>query len=323
MRLLIALLLLAASASPQVTVTQHPGEVAVAIDGRPATTFFYGPDVTKPYLFPLRTADGAVVTRGWPMNPRAGERHDHIHHRGVWFAHSNVNGIDFWNSDPSYHKPKMGHIVASHVVASGGKSEGTIQAQLAWNDPSGKTLLDESRTMTFRPGNPRVIDFDFTLTARQPVTFGDDKDGVFGIRLAPELEEALKDAPAGAVRSGAMTDANGCRQEAGCWGKRSNWIDVSGQIDGKTEGVAIFDDPANPRHPTYWHARGYGLLAANIFGVKAFERDPAQDGSLSLPPGGTLHFRYRVVLHSGAASEAEINRLYDNYAHAGSKAGLR
>jgi hypothetical protein len=167
--------------------------------------------------------------------------------------------------------------------------------------------------MTFHSGDPRIIDFDFLLTARQQATFGDDKDGVFGIRLAPQLEEPAKDAPADPPRSGVIVSSAGCHQEAECWGKRADWLDVSGKIGDSGVGVAVLDQPNNPRHPTYWHARGYGLLAVNIFGLKAFTRDPKADGSVTLPVGGTMHFRYRVVIHSGDADAAHIAALDQAY----------
>jgi hypothetical protein len=324
MRLLIPPLLFAVAASAQITITPKTGQVDVAIGGKPFTSFYYGIGVTKPYLYPLRTVDGTILTRGWPKDPRDGERHDHIHHRGVWFAHSDVNGIDFWNSDPSYTKPlvadhPMGHIEVTTLAAFNAQ----IRAQLVWKDPSGTTLLTEDRTMIFHNGNPRFIDFDITLTAHDRVVFGDDKDGVFGLRLAPELEETLKDAPGGITRTGVMTGSNGCHMEKECWGSRGNWIDVSGQVAGKTVGVAIFDHPVNPRHPTYWHVRGYGLLAANIFGVKAFTHDIQANGSLTLLRGEKLRFQYRLVLHSGNARQASLDAYYNNYTQGGSRTPLR
>ncbi len=321
---LIPLLLIGWTASAQVLITQHPTKISIAIDHQPEIAFLYGPDVTKPYLYPLRAPSGDMVTRQWPMDARTGERHDHIHHRGVWFAHSSVNGFDFWNSDPSYHDPHMGRIEVSKInrIASGPQN-GVMDADLDWKTPSGEVLLREHRTMTFFSGDPRLIDFDITLTARQRAVFGDDKDGVFGMRLAPELEEPAKDAPREPVRTGVMTSSNGCHQEAECWGKRANWIDVSGKIGDRMLGISILDHPQNPRHPTYWHARGYGLLAANIFGVKAFSKDPGANGSLTLEAGGSLRFRYRVVIHSGDAQTAGIEHLYSVYTEGTPSASLR
>jgi hypothetical protein len=311
----VVLLLSPLTGLAQVSITRQVDRITVDIDKKPFTTFYYGASVTKPYLWPLKTSDGVEVTRHWPMDAKPGERHDHIHHRGVWFAHSNVNGFDFWNSDPSYTNPKMGRIVVAHMgKVEGGLRAGSIQADLDWMDPSGKVLLREARVMTFHAGEPRVIDFDFKLTAAAPVVFGDDKDGVFGMRLAPEFEELLKDSPPDPPRTGVMISSTGCHQERDCWGKRAKWMDVSAKIDGKEVGIAIFDNPANPRFPTYWHVRGYGLFAANIFGVKAFTKDPQANGALQLPEGGTLRFRYRVVIHSGGAQKAGIAEEYAAYA---------
>ena len=312
------------SATAQVKITKHENEVSIEIERQSAIHFFYGPDVTKPYLYPLQSALGVIVTRRWPMNPQTGERHDHIHHRGVWFAHSDVNGIDFWNSDPSYRNDRMGHITLSKIdKVTSGQQRGSITAELDWLEPSGNELLHETRTMTFYSGEPRIIDFDFNLTAREQVKFGDEKDGVFGLRLAPELEEPTKDAPSQPARSGVMTSSNGCHQEVECWGRRADWIDVSGKIRDSLVGVSIFDHPGNPRHPTYWHVRGYGLLAANIFGVKAFTKDPPADGTLTLEPGADLRFRYRVLIHAGDAQATDLRSLYRDYVQAGSSGKLR
>ena len=281
----------------QVQVSNGGDHIAVQIDGKDASTFYFGPSVTKPYLWPLRVANGTEVTRHWPMETNNKAPRDHIHHRGLWFAHSLVNGIDFWNSDPSYHKDNMGHQVVTGIEqADGGAEAGTIKAAIDWRDPAGHVLISEKRGFVFQRGDPRIVDVDIVLTAREDVTFGDEKDGVLGIRLARELDQ--------------MTSSEGCHQEAGCWGKRADWVDVSGKIGTGTAGVAVFDHPDNPRHPTYWHVRDYGLLAANIFGVKLFTNNSAADGSLKLPQGQSLHFRYRVILHAGDASGAKISNLY-------------
>ncbi len=308
------LLLAGVAVSAAVTVTQQQDRISVRIDQGSETFFYYGQEVTKPYVYPLRLASGTVVSRMWPMEPPPGERHDHMHHRGLWFAHSNVNGIDFWNSDPSYHNDHMGHIVVTKINRlTSGERSGSIDADLDWLTPANEVLLQEHRTMTFYSGNPRIIDCDFILTARTSIRFGDDKDGVFGIRLAAALEEPAKDAPPEPARTGVMTSSAGCQQEAGCWGKRADWIDVSGRIGQEDLGVAILDHPENPRHPTYWHARGYGLVAANVFGVRAFTNDKENDGSLTLARGGKLRFRYRVVIHSGSAQAVDLERLYQRY----------
>jgi hypothetical protein len=253
------------------------------------------------------------------MEKVAGESTDHQHQRSVWFAHSRVNGYDYWNNEFSYTGTKLGHIFITKIdKAVGGAKSGEIDSTANWQQPDGKIVLVENRKMIFYAGGPnRVVDFDFTLTAQDTVTFEDEKDGVFGIRLASELEEenapGTKTQPKEPLRTGIMTCADGKQKEAQCWGKRADWMDVSGTVAGEKVGIAVMDNPDNPGHPTYWHARGYGLFAVNIFGRSAFTNKQEPDGSVTLKPGEKLHFRYRIVVHPGTLEDAKIANLYKAY----------
>ena len=311
-------ILLAAPLAAQVRIAQHGIEyISVEIKGKPFTQFYIGPETNKPYLHPLRSASGKIVTRGYPMEEIPGEAHDHPHHRGLWFAHGDVNGIDFWGNETR--GPKFGRIVLAKIDnLSGGKESGVIDATFGWLDPAGKVLLTETRRMTFR-GEPktRTIDFDITLTAREKAVFGDSKEGTFALRVASALEEPNSGGPAQPVRTGHMVDSQGREGEKEIWGKRAEWVDYYGVLDGEPLGIAMFDHPSNPRHPTYWHARGIGLFAANIFGLRDFENDKSKDGSLTLAPGETVRFRYRVVIHPGDVRGAHIARLYQDYSAGG------
>jgi hypothetical protein len=316
MKLVLSLVFLAAlPLAAQVKITQGENKISVAIEGKPFTEFFYGPDVMKPYLYPLRAPDGTNVTRHVPFDKEAGDSTDHPHHTGLWFAHSSVNGYDFWNNYKGYTTPNRGSIVVKKIdKITSGKNEGTIDATMEWLDPAGKAIMRENRRMTFFSGTPnRQFDLDIKLTPITQITFGDAKDGVLGIRLAAGLEEPQKKAPALPVRSGMMVNADGCKLEDGCWGKRSNWLDYSGKTEGKEEGVAVLDNPGNPRHPTYWHTRAYGLLGANIFGVRDFTKDKAADGSMTLAPGEAIRFRYRLVVHGGDTKSADIAGEWARY----------
>ena len=190
-------ILLAAPLAAQVRIAQHGIEyISVEIKGKPFTQFYIGPETNKPYLHPLRSASGKIVTRGYPMEEIPGEAHDHPHHRGLWFAHGDVNGIDFWGNETR--GPKFGRIVLAKIDnLSGGKESGVIDATFGWLDPAGKVLLTETRRMTFR-GEPktRTIDFDITLTAREKAVFGDSKEGTFALRVASALEEPNSGGPA-------------------------------------------------------------------------------------------------------------------------------
>ena len=308
-------------AAAQVKMTPGDGKVAVEINGKPFTVFYmsgtaFDAQVTKPYLWPLRAASGTAITRSWPMEKieeESAEKKDHQHQRGLWFAHDNVNKLDYWNNEWSYftdlHRKNLGRINLTKAgEVKSGKDQGSIAATFEWTDMEGKNpILTEQRVMTFYADPKlRYFDVDITLTALAPVTFGDGKDGAFGIRLRPVLQED---------KGGAshITNADGLVGEKALWGKPSNWCDYSGEIAGEKVGVTILDHPDNPRHPVRWHARGYGLFAANPWGLSVFTNDKTQNGAMTLDPGKSLRYRYRVIIHPGDAKEANIPALWTKY----------
>jgi hypothetical protein len=311
---LLLVISLPAAFAASVSFHKAEGQIEVKIAGQKFTTLYYGPETPKPYLHPLHAADGTIVTRLYPMQQVEGEPHDHPHHRGLWFTHGDANGIDFWANEPSQTPAKKGKVVLRRIDKVDDAS-GSIRATFEWLTPEGKLLLTEDRTMVF-DGNAtlRTVDFDVTFrAASEAVKFGDTKEGTFAIRLAAPLEEPHPRTE-GVARTGKIVNAEGKTGESETWGKRSAWVDYSGKIDGKPLGIAIFDHPTNPKHPAYWHVRSYGLFAANIFGEHDFYSDKTRDGSVEVAPGGSLRFRYRVVIHSGDTKQAGIATLYQQYA---------
>ena len=310
--------LLLAAALPlcaQVKITPHPGRISIDIDGKPFTEMFVGAETNKPYLHPLRAASGKIVTRAYPMDMVEGESKDHPHHRGLWFSHGDVNGFDFWANEESQKNPKKGKIVLKKMGdLKSGKKSGSLSATFDWIDPQGKPILTESRTIVFY-SNPtmRIMDFDINLKALEKVVFGDTKEGTFAIRLAAGLEEPEKKSLPMPKRTGLMVNAEGAQGEKKVWGKQSPWVDYAGELEGEKLGIAIFDNPGNPKHPTYWHSRSYGLFAANIFGEHDFYNDKARNGSVTVEPGNNLRFRYRVIIHPGDSATANIAELYKKY----------
>ena len=235
-----------------------------------------------------------------------GESHDHPHHRGVFFAHDEVNGAHFWNEAAGH-----GNIVLEALGdMKSGPESGSLSARFLWKAPDGKALLQESRTMTFRKN---AIDFVFTLkpAGAEKVTLGDTKEGTFAIRLTKALEEkTAKCEPC----TGVMVNSEGATGEKQIWGKRANWVDYSGTVDGENLGIAVFDHPSNLRHPSYWHARGYGLFAVNPFGERDFYNDKTRDGSVTLEPGQSLTLRYRLWIHPGNAQDSGLPEQYRKWA---------
>ena len=309
-------------ARAQVTVTQKAEQIDVAIDGKPFTVFYIGgKTLNRPYLHPLRSASGKIVNRSFPAGQLPGETTDHPHHAGLFYGHGDVNGYNYWAiqnvpTPASNADANMGRIVLDKVLSvTSGKEAGSINVVLNWLKPDGKPLLTETRKMTFY-SHPmlRIIDFDFDLAAIDKAVFRDTKEGTFAMRMATALEEPpAKPTPGSPARTGKLINAQGGEREANVWGKRSEWVDYSGEIDGEKVGVVMMDHPDNPRHPTYWHSRGYGLHSINPFGVSDFLNDKTQNGSLTIEPGQHVRFRYRVIIHPGRGP-ARLAELYQDYA---------
>ena len=311
MKLLLAVLC-ALPLLAQVAFEKKDGAVAVTIDGKPFTTFYYATDAPKPYLYPLLTASGRNVARGFPMEQIEGESKDHPHHRGLFFGHGDVNGCTFWDNETVNRTPHKGLIRNGVLLkAVEGKQQGVLVSRFDWLSDSGEKLLTEERVMTFssqpgQPGQPgaRILDLDFTFTAAVKTTFGDTKEGTFAIRLADKLAEK--------GGTGKMINAEGLSGMAAVWGKPSPWVDYTGTLGGETVGVTILDHPGNPKHPTYWHSRDYGLFAANPFGERDFLKDKTRNGALTIEPGSKLRFRYRVIIH-GAVDAAQLAAWFKQY----------
>src|SRR6516225_11421745 len=296
-----------------VELKRNENQIDVLIRGRPFTSYYFDSAVAKPYLFPLRSAQGTVVTRSFPMvTDISGEDHDEPHQRAMYFAHGDINGFDFWGEAAfprwsRHSRATFGRTVFRKLdEIRGGTESGTLQAQFDLLTSNGQAIAEETQAFTFRgDSDSRTIDCEFTIrAANTPVKMGDTKEGTFAIRLVKALEPPW----------GHMMNSNGATDEKTIWGKQADWVDYSGTVDGEAAGVAVFDNPQNLRHPTYWHARHYGLLAANPFGVKEFTHDRHQDGSYTIPAGGVLVLRYRVFIHHGDYRQAQVAEAYSHYA---------
>jgi len=331
--ILAILPLLAATAFAQARVQVVPDEahrkVDVTVDGKPFTSYIWPITLKKPVLYPLRSAKGTVVTRGFPLDPHPGERADHPHHVGLWFNHGDVNGFDFWNNSdaiPAAQAPKMGTIVHQKVVeAKSGSGQGSLTVESEWKKPDGSTLLKERTEFVFRAdGTSRTIDRVTTLTALgEKVVFNDNKEGVIGLRVARGLEQPTtqadtfldanaKPAPAKVVDntgvSGQYTSSEGLKGDA-VWGTRGRWTMLTGTVDAEPVTLAILDHPGNPGFPTYWHARGYGLFAANPMGEKVFT-EGKKSFDLTIQPGASVVFHHRIAILSGTATADQVEALY-------------
>jgi hypothetical protein len=288
-----------------VRVTDQDGKVRIEIGGQYFADYNYR-NVSRPFLYPIIGPTGTPITRHWPMEQAENEEHDHPHHRSLWYAHGEINGVDFWSEGA-----KAGKTVHERFVKlSSGPRNGSIKSINKLVSVDGKTIATDERTITIHNrGSERVLDYDITIFASNgDLVFGDTKEGSMAIRLAETMRVK------GKVGKGHIINSEGVRDDA-TWGKRAKWCDYYGPVRDKIVGVAIFDHPSNPRHPTWWHVRDYGLFAANPFGLHDFERNPDKTkGNLKVPAGQSITFKYRFYFHEGDEKQGRVAEEYQAYA---------
>jgi len=287
------------------SVTAEPGRLVVREGSELVAAYDYQ-SYAKPILFPLLAPGGIRVTRGYPMEPEIpGEPRDHPHHKSVWLAHGAVNGVDFWT--------EKGRIAQSAVVeVSGPGPRAWFTVENVWSDGDQVVCTDRT-TWSFQSlEGARAADIEFTLIASHGrVTLGDTKEGTFAVRVVPGLQ-LESDAAQGVQAAGHAVNSEGLA-DAAIWGQRARWVYYHGQIDGQPVGLAMIDHPVNLRHPTTWHARPYGLVAANPFGLHDFTGAPAGTGDVVVDDGETLTLRYRIFVHRGAQDTEAVERAFEHF----------
>jgi len=304
------------AADSDVKLTKGEGQITVEIGGKPFTTYRFareeGLPWARPYFYPVKAGDGTDITSDQSrFNPK-----EHPHHRALYVAQGAVNGVDHWahpnkpaNKDvkpEDVRQPEQKHVSFEKVEGD------TIVEKLIWEDKEGKPMLGETRTWRFfaYPDGSRGIDQTNIFTAIDgPVTFGETKEG--GI-AALRLNKPISDTSVITMKDIVSSDK---KTEKDVWGKKSPWCDMSGQIDGKWYGAAILDHPSNPRHPSNWHVRHYGLLGANVFGLHDFDKNqyPKGSGDFKMEPGKPVTFKYRYVIHTGNAEQAKLAEKFAEF----------
>jgi hypothetical protein len=324
----------AAVAQERVTLVKSAKEnkIDVLIDGKSFTSFLYPDTLEKPVLFPIIAANGTTVTRGFPLNPKDGEPTDHPHHVGLWFNFENLNGLDFWNNSyaiPADKKSLYGWIRTDKILETSNGKVGTLTYHANWINQQKHVIIEETTKFEFSgTKNQRIIDRITTLKADTEAVFKDAKDGMLGLRLAHELQmPATEDQKftdnkgnVTTVKAGTDKVANGTyltsegKTGNDAWSTRGVWCKVYAKMGADSVSIAIIDHPQNPNYPTFWHARGYGLFAANPLGEKIFTNGKSEK-NLTLKKGESVTFRYRIVITSGVVTlqSAELNKMATDF----------
>ena len=283
-----------------VVFSECDNAIDVTVDGRAFTTFRYGTDGFRPYFFPVWGPGGSPVTRGETSDNSS----DHVHHRSLYVAYGEVNDVDVWAEGEN-----SGRVVhQSFTDKSGGAAVGKIYTENDWVNKAGEKLMSDRQHFRIynTPDTGTIIDLDLTFIASAgDVYFGDTKEGgIISVRVNPSMN---------ASDGGKIENAYGGTNEGETWGKRAQWCDYSGIVEGTPVGIAVFDHISNPRYPTYWHVRNYGLMTTNIFGTGTFEGDQSKDGSYTLKDGEEMNFRFRVLIHAGDAATGQVAQKYHDF----------
>lgn len=326
---------LSAQDNVEVTLTTDTvkRKVDIRFNGQFFTSYIYPESLKKPVLWPVLSPAGNMVTRSYPLIEKAGDRVDHPHHIGVWLNHGRVNGLDFWNNSNQISPEKrerygtIFHTEIKKVLS--GRGKGILSTTALWESPDGILLLKELSNFEFSMmDGARIIDRSTTLTAKaSEVTFSDSKEGMFAIRVSRELELPSDQQVKLLAQSGEVMEiehpdntlvTGNYRSESGIeggsvWGTRSKWMKLSGTINGETVSLVIIDHPDNIGYPTYWHARGYGLFAANPLGQEAFTNGE-QILNFSLKENESVTFSYRLIVAGSNLSDDEIEALATDFA---------
>lgn len=289
----------------KVEIKELPGKLRIEINGELFSEYVFE-NTSRPYLYPIIGPGRAQMTRNWPMKEAPNEEKDHPHHKSFWYGHGLVNGHDFWaeakESGKTVHEKflevKSGDV---GVIKSANKlvaKDGTVVA------------TDERMIKIHNVQDAALFDFEVTVKASHgDLVFGDTKEGTMALRLNERMRLTQPKKEKG---EGHIVNSEGVH-DGDTWGKRAKWVDYYGPVDGKTVGVAIFDHPTNPRHPTWWHVRDYGLFAANPFGIHDFEKKEKGAGNLTVKSGDSITFKYRFYIHAGDEKQAKVAEQYEQY----------
>ena len=272
-----------------VDILQEPNHLIVRIGGQEYARYAYGVSQWKPYLYPLRAANGLSFLADSPL--------DHRHHHGFWVGHGRVGDTDFW-----LERHNSGRIVHQNFAPFvEGEINGGFTETCAWMATNGTTLLNDTRTFTFYESSAeaRHFDFEIVLTApsEEPVILAPtNQAGIPHLRVAEGLT---------ARSGGTLINAAGQKNERETYKQASPWVDCSGTLGRLKCGIALFDHPLNPDFPTPWFTRDYGPVSPN-FGF--FREDP-----LEITADTPLRLRYRVYTHSGNAAEGRVAEAWETY----------
>jgi hypothetical protein len=291
----------AAALGGQVTLQQEHSGLRVDINGALFTRYVIVGS-QRPHLYPVIGTSGAGLTRELPFK----DSDDHPHHSSIWIGHGKVNDFDFWlDGGDSGRIEHTGFTGISHA-----DNRASFTATSRWITPKDDELLTDQRhvTITSADGGVVTIDLSITFTATgDDVVFQDTKEGTVAIRVAPVL--SIREGKGQIITSAGIKNKK-------AWGTKAEWVTYFGaDPKGEIVSITMMDHPANLRHPTTWHARDYGLLAANPFGLHDFERiEDENKGNHTLEKGASMTQHHRILISPSEPDQEALRRSFTDFA---------
>jgi hypothetical protein len=285
---------------PQVQAIPEPySQVSFQNDAREVIRYHFGPDLRRPFLYPVIGPSGRSVTRmGHPHDPES-----HSHHNSIWISHHDVGGLSFWDD---HSKGKIVHQRVEEFLD--GPDSATLFTVNHWiNETNNQVLLVESRTTHYRslPNQESFLEIDLELSPRGDlITLGKTPFGLVGVRMAKTI--GVNDG------GGVIRNSEGARNEKEIFWKHARWVDYSGPMVGRNEeGITLLDHPSNPRHPVGFHVRADGWMGASL----------TLDEPLTIQKGTPLKLRYGFYVHAGRRNLETLDAQWKKFA--GSKIILK
>jgi hypothetical protein len=291
-----------AGALPPLAWETTTNDTALALinqtNGQPVWRVVCDPSQPKPYVYPLATLEGAGLTANSPA--------DHPWHHSLWFSWKYINGINYWEAEGTATNQNLGRtLIQSTSFRRGQDFSARVQMTIAYAPQGQPAVLREVRTLNFsapRPDGSYCVDWDQAFTVgdqaitldRTPPT--GTSGGYAGLSLR---------FPKGTTGWNFLTSEGAQSAQAGN-GKPARWVDFFGPTkSGPVAGIAVFDHPANPRHPTAWY-----LNASHpYFSPALIYHEP-----LKLAPGATLRLQYRVLVHEGPGEKGRLQTEFEQFA---------
>ena len=237
----------------------------------------------KPYFHPLATPGGVVVSDLRPA--------DHPWHRGLWWSWKLLNGLLYWDEDPTTGRSEAATDLLNWAAETRPDGSARLTFSLSYHPWNGPPVLMEKRVVQVSAPTEQgyTLDWVSEFTAVTNVVLDRSPAGYagFSLRLRPEQ------------RKWTFTNSEGRTGQQAIHGQPARWVKITAGTNAPA--VAIFDHPDNLRHPARWYVDQ---------SMPYFSPAPLFAGLFEMAAGKTMAFRYRVFVTDEDPGDAALNAAW-------------